>query len=78
MDGDDLEPAMTSRSTGAGREPDAIRHDHDDERCPIVHVWVYPPPYKRPADLLSPLARNGLVRMRPYLSRVVHAIPNLI
>jgi len=38
MDGDDLEPAMNSRSTGVGREPDAIRHGHDDERCPIACV----------------------------------------
>ena len=78
MDGHNLELAMNSRNTGAGREPDAIRHEHDDERCPIVHVWVDPPAYRQPADLLSLLARNGLVKMRPYLSHVVHAIPKLI
>jgi hypothetical protein len=64
MDGVDLEPAMNSRSTRAGREPDAIRHDDNDKRCPIVCVLTDPPSHIQPAHLLSLQLWNGLKWMK--------------
>jgi hypothetical protein len=62
MDGDDLELGIKSRRTGAGRDPDAIRRDCEDERCPFVCISTDPRSRRWQARLLSLSIQNGLAR----------------
>jgi hypothetical protein len=63
MDGDDLEPGMKSCLAAIGRDLNALRHDYDDGRFPLVCDLADLPSHRRPIRLLSLTIQDRLVQM---------------